>query len=223
MIESPNLLELHNIRFCADDRTILNDFSLTLKPNEFKFITGPSGCGKSTVLKIASSLITPQHGDIFLHGKNIQQINAESYRKKVSYCFQTPVLFGQTVKDNLTFPYQIRGDNVDWEKINQGLEHFGLANSTLNKSPHDLSGGEKQRVALLRNLQYLPDVLLLDEITSALDEQNRYIVYRAIMSLINQHNIAVLWVSHNQEEIAQSDNVLYMQPSEETGACYECA
>ena len=210
MNNTENLLELRNICFSADQQIIIDNLSLTLQPKELKVITGPSGCGKSTLLKIIASLFPPTSGDIFLKGKNILTLKPEAYRQQVSYCFQTPILFGDTVKDNLQFPYKIRGDKVDLEKIKRGLLQFDLPLHSLDKKIDDLSGGEKQRVALLRNIQYLPEILLLDEITSALDDKNKQIVHQVIDDLIIHAGIAVLWVTHNSDEISQSHNLLRM-------------
>lgn len=218
MNNTENLLELRNICFSADQQIIIDNLSLTLQPNEFKVITGPSGCGKSTLLKIIASLFPPTSGDIFLKGKNILTLKPETYRQQVSYCFQTPVLFGDTVSDNLQFPYKIRGDKVDLEKIKRGLLQFDLPLHTLDKKIDDLSGGEKQRVALLRNIQYLPEILLLDEITSALDDKNKEIVHQVIDDLITHAGIAVLWVTHNSDEISQSHNLLRMTKYEASEA-----
>ncbi|WP_392398106.1 iron ABC transporter ATP-binding protein FetA [Edwardsiella piscicida] len=202
------LLALNHIDFSANGRPILHDVSLTLQPGEFKVITGPSGCGKSTLLKIAASLLEPQRGEILLQGTPLSAYPPEAYRKQVSYSFQTPVLFGDTVRDNLLFPYQIRGDAPDMDRIRRGLMQFGLPLHTLDQRIEDLSGGERQRVALLRNIQYMPQVLLLDEITSALDQHNRTIVHEVITHLNQQQGIAIIWVTHSSDEITQCDNVI---------------
>ncbi|WP_438334641.1 iron efflux ABC transporter ATP-binding subunit FetA [Edwardsiella tarda] len=207
MVTTP-LLALDHIHFSANGRPILHDVSLALQPGEFKVITGPSGCGKSTLLKIAASLLDPQQGEIRLQGKPLSDYSPEAYRKQVSYSFQTPVLFGDTVRDNLLFPYQIRNDPPDMDRIRRGLMQFALPLHTLDQRIEDLSGGERQRVALLRNIQYMPQVLLLDEITSALDNHNRTIVHEVINQLNQQQGIAIIWVTHNSDEITQCDNIL---------------
>ncbi|WP_205437967.1 iron ABC transporter ATP-binding protein FetA [Edwardsiella tarda] len=207
MVTTP-LLALDHIHFSANGRPILHDVSLALQPGEFKVITGPSGCGKSTLLKIAASLLDPQQGEIRLQGRPLSDYSPEAYRKQVSYSFQTPVLFGDTVRDNLLFPYQIRNDPPDMDRIRRGLMQFALPLHTLDQRIEDLSGGERQRVALLRNIQYMPQVLLLDEITSALDNHNRTIVHEVINQLNQQQGIAIIWVTHNSDEITQCDNIL---------------
>lgn len=213
MTESNAILRLENVGFQADGVTILNEINFQLRAGEFKLITGPSGCGKSTLLKIIASLQSPTSGSIFFAGKDINDLTPETYRQQVSYCAQTPALFGDSVYDNLMFPWQIRQKQPDPKALVADLARFGLAKNTLEKSINELSGGEKQRVSLIRNLQFLPQVLLLDEITSALDESNKKNVNEIIHRYASEKNIAVLWVTHDSNEIAHADEVITLQPA----------
>lgn len=205
---SNELLVLEGIHYQIDEQVILDAVSFTLKPGEFKLITGPSGCGKSTLLKIVSSLLSPTRGNITFNGKNIDDVAPEEYRKQVSYCFQTPALFGDTVYDNLALPYQIRKLKPDEKKMCQDLAQLALPDSMLKKGINELSGGEKQRISLIRNLQFMPKVLLLDEVTSALDEDNKRNVNELIHHLVAEQGLGVLWVTHDKDEIAHADEVL---------------
>ncbi|MBZ7649377.1 iron efflux ABC transporter ATP-binding subunit FetA [Klebsiella grimontii] len=213
MTENNAILRLENVGFQADGVTILNEINFQLRAGEFKLITGPSGCGKSTLLKIIASLQSPTSGSIFFAGKDINDLTPETYRQQVSYCAQTPALFGDSVYDNLIFPWQIRQKQPDPKALVADLARFGLAKNTLEKSINELSGGEKQRVSLIRNLQFLPQVLLLDEITSALDESNKKNVNEIIHRYASEKNIAVLWVTHDSNEIAHADEVITLQPA----------
>ncbi|HEM8210279.1 TPA: iron ABC transporter ATP-binding protein FetA [Providencia rettgeri] len=208
MEESNLLLQLNNIGYSIEEKTILDNVQINLQAGDFKLITGPSGCGKSTLLKIIASLISPTQGTIQFQGKDINTISPETYRQQVSYCTQTPTLFGQTVYDNLVFPYQIRKLPLNKEKVISDLHQFSLHESILDKGINELSGGEKQRISLIRNLQFLPQVLLLDEITSALDEENKIIVNEFIHHLTSDKKIGVLWVTHDQDEIAHTNKVI---------------
>lgn len=213
MTENNAILRLENVGFQADGVTILNEINFQLRAGEFKLITGPSGCGKSTLLKIIASLQSPTSGSIFFADKDINDLTPETYRQQVSYCAQTPALFGDSVYDNLIFPWQIRQKQPDPKALVADLARFGLAKNTLEKSINELSGGEKQRVSLIRNLQFLPQVLLLDEITSALDESNKKNVNEIIHRYASEKNIAVLWVTHDSNEIAHADEVITLQPA----------
>lgn len=206
------LLQIADVGFRVANNTILQHVNLSLSPGEFKLITGPSGCGKSTLLKLVASLLSPTEGAILFEGKDIATLSPEEYRQQVSYCVQTPSLFGDTVYDNLIFPWQIRSKTPEPEAFIADLTRFGLSEETLTKSIHELSGGEKQRVSLIRNLQFLPKVLLLDEITSALDDANKRNVNDIIHRYAREQNIAVLWVTHDANEITHADDVIRLQP-----------
>lgn len=104
MQENSPLLQLQNVGYLAGDAKILNNINFSLRAGEFKLITGPSGCGKSTLLKIVASLISPTSGTLLFEGEDVSTLKPEIYRQQVSYCAQTPTLFGDTVYDNLIFP-----------------------------------------------------------------------------------------------------------------------
>ena len=225
MKESSPLLQLRKVGYQDGATKILNNISFMLNAGEFKLITGPSGCGKSTLLKIVASLISPDTGDILFEGEEIATLKPETYRQQVSYCAQTPVLFGDTVYDNLIFPWQIRNKTPEPKAFLADLAQFELPETILQKNITALSGGEKQRISLIRNLQFLPQVLLLDEITSALDERNKENVNDIIHRYVRDKNIAVLWVTHDKDEINHADNVITLQPhaGEMQEATYERA
>ena len=203
-----DILRVDQLGYRIDNTTILHNINVGLQKGQFALITGPSGCGKSTLLKIIASLITPTSGSVIFEGQDIKNISPETYRQQVSYCAQTPALFGDTVYDNLAFPWQIRRQKPDEAKLIEDLSRFSLPAETLKKSINELSGGEKQRVSLIRNLQFLPKILLLDEITSALDESNKQQVNEIIHRMVAQENISVLWVTHDENEIRHADDVI---------------
>ena len=215
-MENSAILQLQNVGFDIGGQTILNAVNLGIAPGEFKLITGPSGCGKSTLLKIIASLLSPSRGEILFEGKEITALSPEAYRQQVSYCAQTPALFGDTVYDNLIFPWQIRGKQPEPDRFLSQLVQFSLPEETLSKSINELSGGEKQRVSLIRNLQFLPKVLLLDEITSALDESNKKNVNDIIHQYVRDKQVAVLWVTHDKDEISHADEVITLPSHRES-------
>lgn len=202
------LLRLNQIGYDIGETTILRDVSLTLNSGEFTLITGPSGCGKSTLLKIIASLLSPTRGSLRFCGEDALTMSPERYRQQVSYCAQTPALFGETVYDNLIFPWQIRDKRPQPDKFIADLARFDLPEETLTKGITELSGGEKQRISLIRNLQFMPQVLLLDEITSALDEKNKHNVNDLIHRYAREQGIGVLWVTHDVGEIKHADHVV---------------
>lgn len=205
---SKAIIRLENVGFKAEDQEILKNINFNVEEGSIVTITGPSGGGKSTLLKLIGLLISPTSGRIEYQGKNIREYEPTEYRKEVSYFFQNAVLFDNTVRENLAFPAKIRETTFDENRAIRGLEIVQLSNTYLDKPIQELSGGEKQRIALIRNLMYPPKVLLMDEVTSSLDKENREIIISLIRRLNKEEKITVLWITHNQEEIDASDKVI---------------
>lgn len=194
------------------DNTILQHVDFCLSPGEFKLITVLSGCGKSTLLKIVASLLVLNGG------------NHPVCRKRYRHAFTGKLSpAGVILRANAVpvwrhgvrqsgFPWHIRNQTPDPKKFTDDLTRFGLSPETLTKSIAELSGGEKQRVSLIRNLQFLPKALLLDEITSALDDANKRNVNDIIHRYAREQNIAVLWVTHDSNEITHADDVITLRP-----------
>ncbi|MDT8715967.1 ATP-binding cassette domain-containing protein [Clostridium sp. 19966] len=193
------LLEFQNTFFINDNKTILKDITMSINQGDYISVVGPSGSGKSTFLKLCCHLISPTKGTIIYKNKSIMEHNPIELRKNIAYCFQTPYLFGETVMDNIYFPYQIRGIKVDLKRAEELLTLFNLDKEYLEKDVKNLSGGEKQRIALIRTLLSKPEILLLDEITSALDVNNTLIVENVI-KLLNQNGTTIIWITHNPEQ-----------------------
>ena len=200
-----SILEFQNVSFIRGEQTILTDASFQVEAGDFISIIGPSGSGKSTILKLCSHLISPTKGSIFFHGKKEETYDPMELRKQICYCFQTPFLFGNTVMENIEFPYQIRNEKPDQKRIDFLFEKFQMSTDYLNREVVHLSGGEKQRIALIRSLLYRPEILLLDEVTSALDQENTKIVEAAIQYL-NQEGVTILWITHHPEQCRQYAN-----------------
>lgn len=202
------LLELKKVGFSVDQEKILDGVDFSIDKGERITITGPSGGGKSTLLKIIASILTPTEGKVRYKGEDLAEIDPIEYRKKVSYFFQNATLFDQTVRDNLAFPYQIREEEFNEKKSVSMLERMKLNRSYLDKAVKDLSGGEKQRVALVRNLLYKPEVILLDEVTSSLDAANKDIIYAILDELNQKEQMTILSVTHDEREIQQADRII---------------
>ncbi|MBO0475925.1 ATP-binding cassette domain-containing protein [Vagococcus sp. DIV0080] len=204
-------LSIKNLHFSTEEKCILSDISFDVKKGELITISGPSGSGKSTLLKLIATMIPKTSGEIIFKEKKIEDYSPTDYRKDVSYFFQNPVLFGETVKDNLIFPYEIRNLTFDESRAITLLESVQLDKSFIDKKVTDLSGGEKQRVAFVRNLLFPPELLLLDEVTSALDEENSRIIKEMIVKLNQEDHLTVLWVTHDKSEFLSSPRQLVIE------------
>lgn len=194
------MLIFEHVSFVGAQRDILQDVSLTVNEADFAVISGPSGSGKSTLLKLCAFLISPSAGRILFHDRDLTAHEPTELRKQIGYCFQTPHLFGMTVLENLAFPYQIRRQTPDRERIQTLFDRFNLSVGLLNANVQRLSGGERQRIALIRSLLFQPEVLLLDEVTASLDLENTEAVEGAVAQL-NREGMTILWVSHQPDRL----------------------
>lgn len=209
--ETP-LLQVSEASVVREGKIRLAPVSFVVDKGEFLWLTGPSGAGKSTLLKVIASLLEPSSGEVRFNGRSIAELKPEQYRQRVSYVFQTPQLFGQTVYDNLSLPYLIRQQRADRQHLGDELQRVNLPRETLDSAIDSLSGGEKQRVALLRNVQFPPDILLLDEVSSALDDINKQIVQQMIDLLVSQ-GTAAIWISHDRHETEDGRRRLTLLPA----------
>ena len=182
----------------------LRDISLLVPEGEFLSIVGPSGCGKSTLLSIISGLEKSSSGSIKVFG---------SEEPRIGYMFQKDNLFPwRTIFDNILLGLEIRKElteeNISY--VDEMLERYGLSDFK-NKYPQQLSGGMRQRCALIRTLATKPDILLLDEPFSALDYQTRLAVSDDIHGIIKHENKTAIMVSHDISEcISMSDTVVVL-------------
>ena len=196
-------IEFQNVFY----KTVLKNISLKVEKGDYVSVIGSSGSGKSTFLKLCCHLISPTKGNILINGNDVMKNNPIELRKKISYCFQTPILFGDTVMENINYPYSIRNKTMDMERVNMLFSRFNMEPEYIDREIKNLSGGEKQRIALIRTLLFRPDVLLLDEVTSALDVDNTLIVENAVNDL-NNEGVTILWVTHNLEQSRKYANKL---------------
>ena len=201
------IFELDNLGLVSPEKMILDGISLSIKEGEHLTITGPSGSGKSSLLKLLAALVSPSSGQLFYQGQEMGDLDPVAYRREVSYCFQQPVLFGQTVRDNVAFPFEIRQIPFDQERVLTALARLNLGPEFLEKPIKDLSGGEKQRVALVRNLLFEPKVLLLDEVSSGLDEKTK-ILLRTFLNDLHQEGVTLIEVTHDQQEIEAAERLV---------------
>jgi len=187
-----SILSLKNVSFQDANTKVLKDINLEINEGDFITITGPSGGGKSTLLRILGDLISPTSGHIYLRDKDYSEVPPLKLRSEINYFFQQP-------------PYEIRKKNIDDRKIYMLLEKFNIDKEYLSKGINKLSGGEKQRISLIRSLLHAGPVLLLDEITSALDKENKLLVEH-IMKDMNNKGHTILWITHDLSQIKDLSN-----------------
>ena len=206
------ILELKNINYSyhtLDGETkALSGISFALTSGEFTAVVGPSGCGKSTLLSLIAGLMKPESGEIFLNGEPLTENSS-----KIGYMLQHDHLFEwRTVYRNVILGLEIRGALTaeSKKKAESLLEQYGLL-PFAHARPSELSGGMRQRAALIRTLILEPELLLLDEPFSALDYQTRLTVSDDIGQIIRRSGKTALLVTHDlSEAVSISDRVIIL-------------
>lgn len=196
----------------GNDVQALTGVNLDIFKGEFVSLLGPSGCGKTTLLRSIADLQEPTKGEIHISGKIPREVRME---QKFGFVFQQPVLFDwRTVKKNIELPLEILYyDKKERSKrADEMLEMVGLTEFS-NHFPRQLSGGMQQRVNIARAFGLRPDVLLMDEPFSALDEFTKEKLYEDLLRLWRQTNTTILFVTHNiQEAVFLSTKVCVLSP-----------
>ena len=186
----------------------LKDISFTVKQGEFVSIIGPSGCGKSTLLSIIAGLEDKNHGTLYIDGEESIGISP-----KIGYMLQKDSLLEwRSIYKNVILGLEIRKINTPENRryVEELLKKYHLYEFK-DKYPSQLSGGMRQRVALIRTLAIKPKILLLDEAFSALDYQTRLMVTKDIYAIIKNENVTTLMVTHDiSEAISMSDRIVVL-------------
>lgn len=204
------LLELDHVSYAYHSKTgetyAISDISFQIRKGEFIAITGPSGCGKSTLLSLISGLLTPDEGRILLPGTAQSDAN-------IGYMLQKDHLFEwRTVYQNVILGLEIQHKVNDRtiEHVENMLEDYGLSRFR-NARPSELSGGMRQRAALIRTLALNPELLLLDEPFSALDFQTRLSVCDDVSQILRREKKTAILVTHDlSEAVSMADRILVL-------------
>ncbi len=198
----------------------INDINVQIERGELVGVIGHTGSGKSTLIEHFNAILKPTSGSVFLDGNDIWQDkrNVRSVRFKVGVCFQYPEyqLFEETVEKDIAFGPKNMGlsENEISKRVREALNFVGLDESYLEKSPFDLSGGEKRRVAIAGVMAMEPEVLVLDEPCAGLDPRGRDTVLSLIKEYKEKTGSTVIVVSHSMEDVSRlATKILVMNES----------
>lgn len=211
-MNNTKIVEINNLGITyhtlEEETEALKDINLDVYYNEIIGVVGPSGCGKSTLLSIISGLIKPTIGYVKINGNIV-----DKPLKNVGYMFQKDQLFEwRNILDNVVLGLEIQGNLNDKtiERAKNLIHNYGLGDF-MNSYPYQLSGGMRQRVALIRTLLLEPDLLLLDEPFSALDYQTRLAISDEIGTILKKEKKTAIMVTHDiSEAISMSDRVVVL-------------
>ena len=198
MIQYRDVFTIYDDNFMA-----LNGVNLEIKPGEFVCLVGPSGAGKSTLLRLLTKELLPNEGDIFVEGVNLANLSSNDIpflRRKIGTIFQDfKLLSNKNAFENVAFALEVCGapqDEIEAD-VPKVLGIVGLSEK-MHSFPHQMSGGEKQRLAIARALIHRPKIILADEPTGNLDMVNSYDVVKLLLK-INELGTTVILATHNRE------------------------
>ena len=200
-------LKVSGITFAYEETPVLKDVNVELHEHELVSILGASGCGKTTLFHIISGLHKPQQGKVTLNGKDITGCPGQ-----ISYMMQKDLLLPyRTIQDNVSLPLVLKGESKRKarEKVSLYFEEFGLE-GTQKKYPRQLSGGMRQRAALLRTYMFSRDVALLDEPFSALDTLTKSEMHRWYLDVMDKIHLSTLFITHDIDEAILLSDRIYL-------------
>lgn len=208
--EQAPLVEISDLAWIPPgaEQPLWDGVSFALERGELVILEGQSGSGKSTLLRCIVALEELADGAVRWRGEVVDEQNIRLFRNRVLYVHQSPVPIADRVGENLSFPRRVQREFDDYadlamseEEQRQLLDRFGLENIDLTRRFDELSVGEQQRVALVRCFTIQPEVLLLDEPTASLDDENAGFVEDYVTTFLQQDpDRAVIWISHDRQQ-----------------------
>ena len=211
-------INFKNVSFVYGEKTpfeklALDNIDLTIKKGEFVGIIGHTGSGKSTLIQHFNGILKPTSGDVFIGDMNTKDktLAKSGLRYKIGLVFQYPEyqLFEETIEKDIAFGPRNMGLSEEevTERVKEAMELVGLDYETKkDKSPFEISGGQKRRVAIAGILAMKPDILILDEPTAGLDPKGRDELFFQIKNLYEKNNITIVLISHSMEDVAKLVN-----------------
>lgn len=210
------MIRFEHVRKQYGKSVILDDLSFEIKEGQFVVLIGPSGCGKTTTLKMINRLIEPDKGNIFINGKDTAEADRVELRRSIGYVIQQIGLFpNMTVAQNITVvPRLLKYDKQKRDEIVHQL--LALVNMPYeqyaHKYPSEMSGGQQQRIGVLRALAASPPIVLMDEPFGALDPMTRSVLQEEIKKLQKKLNKTIVFVTHDMEEALNlADTIIFME------------
>lgn len=208
-------VEVSHLFFSYDGQNdVIKDVSFEIPKGSYTTIVGHNGSGKSTIAKLLIGLLKAKSGEIKILGNTLNEENVYSLRNHVGIVFQNPdnQFIGSTVADDIAFG--LENHCVPQEQMQAIIEDVAARvnmSDFLDSEPTKLSGGQKQRVAIAGILAIAPDIIIFDESTSMLDPQGKASINEQIQKLHDERNITILSITHDMEEVAQSEYVIVLK------------
>ena len=207
-----NIIEMENINFSYNKNQIFKNLNLTFEKGSFTTIIGNNGSGKSTLIRLLVGLLVCE-GKITINGLELNHDNLKKIISKIGVVFENPddQFVAETVLDDIVFSLEnMQVDKKEIDKRVKKISKFIGIEDILDKEPHNLSGGQKQLVALASALITDPDILILDEALTMIDPDTRIKIYKILEQINKVNKITIINVTHNMDEILYGDNLIVM-------------
>ena len=209
------MIELKNIQKSFADLHVLKGINLHVNKGEIVAIIGKSGAGKTTLLQIIGTLDKPDQGQVIINGIDVFSLKdkelAQFRNHHIGFIFQFHQLLPEfTALENVMIPAMIAGEKDAQPRAEKLLSDLGLSDRISHK-PNELSGGEKQRVAVARAMMMEPDVILADEPSGSLDETNKKELHKLLLQLRDKYNQTIIIVTHDKELASICDRIITMK------------
>jgi ABC-type multidrug transport system fused ATPase/permease subunit len=212
-----NSMVFEGVGFNYGKRTVLTDISFTLQKNKTLALVGESGSGKTSLMNLMAGLALPDEGEIYIDGQSVRQLDRRSFQRRIGYITQEPVIFSDTIFNNVTFWDKPTAENKlrFYEALRKAAVYdFVMALEQQEESPLGsngimVSGGQKQRISIARELYKDVDILLMDEATSALDSETEKAIQENIEALKGQYTIVI--IAHRLSTVKNADQIMLLK------------
>lgn len=215
-----NKLELKGLSFLYGDSQILNNINLSIKKNETIAIVGESGSGKTTLINVITGLLSPTKGTVLIDEENLEELNKETFQNKLGYITQEPVIFSDTIFNNVSFWDEPNTENK--ARFIEALKKASIydlvmsqplqGDALLGNNGINVSGGQKQRLSIARELYKEVDFLFMDEATSSLDSETEREIQENIENLKGKYSILI--IAHRLSTIKNADRIILLNKGE---------
>jgi putative ABC transport system ATP-binding protein len=193
-------IHFNKVNLHSENNHILKNITGSFFEGTITTLVGPSGAGKTTLLKLCNGLVSPNSGEIYIKDKKISSYNPVELRRLAGIALQSAPMINGSVLENISLPLTLQGKSLGEEEAKDLLKDVGLAEEFLHRNVRDLSGGQRQKVSIARTLVNHPQILLLDEITSALDRVSQIEIEELIVKINKKYGVTIIWITHNLQQ-----------------------
>lgn len=215
-------ISFQQVSLSLHDTPILHNITGHFPKGQITTLVGPSGAGKTTVLKLCNALLSPTTGTILYNEQPLHVYEPTELRQSIGIALQAAPMIDGTVFDNLALPYRLQSKTLSKQAASEALEVVGLRQELLHTPARKLSGGQRQKVSIARTLMNDADILLLDEITSALDPHAVAEIESLVLSM-KARGVTVIWITHHLEQAKRIGDYMWMMQHGqliESGPCH---